>query len=193
MLKCIQKNIWRCELNFFRKEKTKIEVLYEKYKFLLFKIAKDILKSPELAEDIVHQTFVKVIENKLVIEEVDSAKTRNLLAIICRNLSINVYNKMKQKEYIVDEIPQEEIKEFQSVEDIVISNYNVEIIMNSIMELPDIYRDVLLFEKVYGYTKNDISHIFEISIETVNKRSQRAKEKLTETLNEKGVISGERK
>lgn len=180
-------------MNFFKKEKTKIEVLYEKYKFLLFKIAKDILKSPELAEDIVHQTFVKVIENKLVIEEIDSAKTRNLLAIICRNLSINVYNKMKQKEYIVDEIPQEENKEFQSVEDIVISNYNVEIIMNSIMELPDIYRDVLLFEKVYGYTKNDISHIFEISIETVNKRSQRAREKLTETLNEKGVISGERK
>lgn len=178
-------------MKIFKKKKTKIELLYDKYKFLLFKISKDILKRSELAKDIVHQVFVKIIENNLILGEIGSPKTRNLLAMMCRNLSINMHNKMKNKECMFDEIPNEKIQENKLVEEIAISNYNIDIIINSINDLPSIYRDVLLLEKVHGYTKEEISQIFEISIETVYKRSQRARKKLAQILKEKEIIERE--
>lgn len=180
-------------MSFFEKEKSKVESLYEKYKFLLLKISKDILKDTNLAEDIVHQTFVKVIENMDKIDNIDSSKTRNFLAIICRNLSLNMYKNIKQKEFLYDdEIGIEEKHTNMPIEEIIISNSTVDLIIEEILKLPIIYRDVLLLEKIYGYDRIKIANILEVSIENINKRSQRARYKLSEVLKEKGVIESEK-
>lgn len=142
-------------MSFLKNKKTKVELLYDKYKFLLFKISKEILKDSKLAEDMVQQTFLKILENDFEINEIDSIKTRNLLIIICKNLSINIYNKMKQKEYTFDGIQNENVNDNELTEKIVISRHSVGVIINSIMKLPSIYRDILLFENVYGYTKKN--------------------------------------
>ena len=44
-------------------DKTKFEVIYEKYHKLMFYVANQILKDNYLAEDAVHDSFVKFIEN----------------------------------------------------------------------------------------------------------------------------------
>ena len=40
-------------------EKRKFVVLYEKYRHLMMKVAMDILKDPYVAEDAVHNAFLK--------------------------------------------------------------------------------------------------------------------------------------
>lgn len=67
-----------------------VERLYRDHKSLMFQIAFRILNDASLAEDAVHQSFIKVIQNIHKIDETDVVKTRNFLAIICRNMALNI-------------------------------------------------------------------------------------------------------
>ena len=176
---------------FCRNENKKLELLYEKYKFLLLKISNDILKDIHLSEDIVQQTFIKVIENIDKFDDIESSKTRNFIAIICRNLAFNTYKKMKKEDYSFnDEILHTDNESSQElIEEIVISDIAVNIVKEEIMKLPVIYRDILVLEKVYGYNCKQIAKILDSTIDTVYKRRERAKNKLIEMLEKRGVIN----
>ena len=71
---------------------TKLERLYNKYKNEMFYAANNILQDRQLAEDAVHQTFIKIYDILYKIDENNCRKTRNFLVIICRNISIDMYN-----------------------------------------------------------------------------------------------------
>ena len=51
-------------------ELEKIEYLYEKYKYLLYSEAYKILRNQQLAEEVVQEAFVKIIENIASIEDI---------------------------------------------------------------------------------------------------------------------------
>ena len=65
---------------------TKLERLYMKYKNVMFYVANNILHDKFLAEDAVHQTFIKIYDLLYKINENDCRKTRNFLVIVCRNI-----------------------------------------------------------------------------------------------------------
>ena len=52
-------------------EKRKFVVLYEKYRHLMMKVAMDILKDPYVAEDAVHNAFLKTAKHMDCIGEAD--------------------------------------------------------------------------------------------------------------------------
>lgn len=166
-----------------------INELYIEYRNLLFKIAFEIVKNKENAEDIVHQTFLKLVEGDLKIEGVKDIKTKSLLVIITKNLAINFYKKMKRVDLCCEKI---DIEDNIQIEKIIISKQTVENICEILGELPAIYRDVLILEKVHGYNKYDIAKILEITIENVNKRSQRARQKFKNILKKGGNRNNEK-
>lgn len=65
---------------------------------------------------------------------------------------------------------------------IVIDKETVNKVTKAIGDLPEIYRDVLLLEKVYGNTREEIAELLNISYETTKKRSLRARKMLAEAL-----------
>ena len=74
-------------------EKNKFESLYFTYRKLMFHIAKSILNDEGLAEDAVHQAFLKILENFNKVGEISCHKTRSYVVIIVRNVAINTKNR----------------------------------------------------------------------------------------------------
>ncbi len=71
-------------------EKSKFEQLYLIYRQMMFFVAKQILEDSYLAEDAVHQAFLKIIDHFDKIGEIDCPKTRGFIVTIVQNQSIDL-------------------------------------------------------------------------------------------------------
>ncbi|MDL2248996.1 sigma-70 family RNA polymerase sigma factor, partial [Tyzzerella sp. OttesenSCG-928-J15] len=72
--------------------------LYELYQKAMFYEAKNILRDNALAEDAVHSAFERVMKNLHKVKENPPHKTKRFLVIIVRNVSIDMYNKIKNQD-----------------------------------------------------------------------------------------------
>lgn len=88
-------------------DKRKFVILYEKYRYLMFKIARNILRDPYLAEDAVHDAFVHIAQNMNKIGEIESLYTKRYLVTVAKNAAIDLYrrqNRQRKQEMFVDEL-----------------------------------------------------------------------------------------
>lgn len=156
-------------------DKNKFEILYKKYRDMMYYKAYDILKDSYLAEDAVHDSFLGIakIINKI---EIDSYKTKALFLTITKNRAIDLYRKRK----IRNHVDLEEIDHYKS------SSQDDNTLKFLIKALPDIYRDILELKYYHGYTYEEISKLLHINPNTVGVRLYRAKKMLEEELNDKG-------
>lgn len=171
----------------------KVTLLYKTYKVCMYKEANRILNDFHLAEDAVQQAFIKVIANvdKIEIENVE--KTRNFLIIICRNIAINMYNKrarlLANSEYI-DLYDENDSINFGTVScpsNSVIETETLHDVLETLEELPNIYKDLITLEILHNYSKKEIAKLLNLNYDTVKKRIERGRKILTEKLDKKGV------
>lgn len=171
----------------------KLARLYEKYRYVMQREAYNILYDSIEAEDAVHQAFVKISKCLDRINEDEPAMTCNFMKVVARNVAKDIY---KKKIYLNTDQDAAEIvadlktKGTHGVSQLVISKDCTERIVKAILSLPDIYRDVLLLEKVYGYSREQSMQILNTNYETLKKRLTRAKAKLLEVLREEGLDDG---
>jgi DNA-directed RNA polymerase specialized sigma subunit, sigma24 homolog len=87
---------------------SKFEEIYNTYKKQMYYTANNILKDSHLAEDAVHNAFLRIINNLEKIQDINSHKTKGLIVIIVKNASIDIYrkNKKKEKYYFIDDLEQ---------------------------------------------------------------------------------------
>ena len=57
-------------------DKQKFAILYETYRHLMMKVALNVLKDTFLAEDAVHEAFIKIAKNMEKIGEIDATATK---------------------------------------------------------------------------------------------------------------------
>ncbi|MEM1891887.1 MAG: RNA polymerase sigma factor [Nitrososphaerota archaeon] len=157
-------------------DKNKFEILYTTYRKLMLYIADQVLKDKYLAEDAIHQAFLKIIENLDKIDNVHSHKTKSYVVTIVRNNAINMYNRRKRN----TTIPLEQIfcisdETFSRLEDL-------DCLTKAIMKLPVIYKEVLTLKYVQELSNAEIAQTLDISEATVRKRLERARHKLDESL-----------
>lgn len=170
-----------------------VEKLYKEYKNLMYKEANNILKDTSLAEDAVQQSFIKIIKNIEKIDEKNEAKTRSFLVIICRNIALDIYKNrlyLNQNSNSLDfEIDEDDEGPVDYVEPskIVIDKETIEKVTECIRNLPPIYRDVLLLEKVHNNTKEEIAELLNIKYETARKRSLRARKMIADALEKEDI------
>lgn len=164
-------------------DKSKFVLLYEEYRYFLYHIAYSILHNKESAEDIVQQTFLKIIHNFKKITDVKSDYTKNLLAIIARNLSLNECKRQKgimRKVINFDEI--EMLPDTNTVEQLA----DVSDLAALIALLPEKYRDILQLMILYDHDYKRIAHEISISEQNARKRFERAKKMLRDIMLERG-------
>ena len=128
-------------------KKDKFESLYLKYRKHMKYIAIKILGDEQLAEDAVHNAFLKILNHLNKFQNIDCQETRNLIVIIIRSVSIDMYRKRK-KEFENTDILDKELSvetDFSMIE--------VDNILKEIDFLPDIYKDILLLKVEYGKQK----------------------------------------
>ncbi len=159
-------------------DRKKVEQLYYQYRNLMFYVARDVLRDDRLAEDAVHQAFVRIIKHLDGVEEIVSHKTRCFVVIVVRNISKTMYVKRKHELGFADieESQGHEFVDQQNVETQVVTQMTIDDIKNKIADLPQIYRDVMELKYYYDRDEMEIAQLLGISYAAARKRLQRARE-----------------
>ena len=178
------------------KEKADFVLLYERYRRLMHWVAKGILHDDGLAEDAVHEAFLRVIKNFHKIREISCPETKNFMAIIVRNIAINMYEKQARhaKELCVveaiksgkDEMNEDALHEmlggisrgFDETADELMKKE----LLGMISSLPNKDREILFLYGYLGYSMAEIASFLNITDAVAYKRLQRARHLLAEKL-----------
>jgi RNA polymerase sigma-70 factor (ECF subfamily) len=158
-------------------EKNKFESLYLTYRKLMFHVANGILNDEGLAEDAVHQAFLKILKNFDKVGEISCHKTRSYVVIIVRNAAINMYNSRKRHSAVsIEEAA------FCAAEVNMERTDDLDSLAKAVLNLPVIYKDALKLKYVQGFSNSEIAGMLDISEAAVRKRLERARLMLEEIL-----------
>ncbi|MCH5342914.1 MAG: RNA polymerase sigma factor [Acetatifactor sp.] len=152
--------------------KRKFVILYEKYRYLMQKVAVDVLHDSYLAEDAVHNAFMKIVKHMSDIGEPDSLSTKRYLITIAKNAAIDIYRKRNtqiKKEIYIDELGEEGLP-ISYMETNVDNN-----ILDVLKNLPIKYRDIFLLKYSAHMKNSEIAKICGIQEVTVRQRIVRGK------------------
>lgn len=154
----------------------KLESLYNKYKALMYSTAFRILNDHQLAQDAVQMVFVKIINNIETINDIECNKTKALMVIICRNVSIDLYNKRKKNNTITIAEVDELIPDYTySIDEQIIKKESLATLKEKIRILYQPYADIISLKYFYDYTDKEIAKILDISEQNTRVRLHRAK------------------
>jgi len=161
--------------------------IYEKYRNLMFYIARDVLKDNHLAEDAVQEAFIIISKNLDKINEIESPSTKRFVSVIVRNVSLNMAKK-RNHELLVDDISAEfeRLPLHYSSQDDFLAQYSYELILEVVRKLPSTLKDPLLLYFVQEMSIKEIATVLDISIAATHKRIQRARAKLIEEISKEG-------
>ncbi|PKM50173.1 MAG: sigma-70 family RNA polymerase sigma factor [Firmicutes bacterium HGW-Firmicutes-7] len=161
-----------------------LEKIYHYYSKDLWYIANDILNDPYEAEDVVQVALIKISDYLDEQSDVRCNKTKGLIVIIVRNLSINIYNQRKRRATInideLDEVIQDETN--VSPELNVLRLDQSRQIAKHLSKINKRYADILTLKYTYEYTDQEIAGILCISEGNVRTRLARAKKALEKVL-----------
>ena len=161
---------------------SKMERLYATYKTAMYKEALLILRDPNDAEDVMQQSFMKLIPCTENITEDKPGMTCNFLKTVVRNLSRDFLRRRMYLNSNEDSI--------DTLEDDVIEKESIDRISKAIENLPPKLRDVVLLEKVFGYSRKETIRLLNSNYETLKKRMTRAKTQLLKNLTEEDLNGG---
>lgn len=161
-------------------EKSKFEVLYKEYKNTMYNYAYGILKDKSLAEDAVHNAFLKLTNNLEKINNIMCKETRNYLVILVRGTAIDIYNQNKKI------VPIDEIDDTDTLDlpEMVEHRLERERVFEIISNMDDKYSDILMLKLFYDCSNIEISQLLNIAPEHVSIRFFRAKAKLKKLIME---------
>lgn len=158
---------------------SKFEQLYLLYREKMYWKAYNILQDNYLAEDAVHDAFLRIAKYMDSITEIDCNKTAALLVIIVKNISIDIYRKRKKCNYVSLEEGDSQVFYTENPTD----SLDEQQLIRYIKELPDNYRDILILKYYIGYKNKEIANYLNVKESSVRVRIMRGKKLLEKKLN----------
>ena len=159
-------------------DKSKFEIIYNSYKNLMLYQANKILGDTNDTEDVVHESFLKIIKIIDQIEVAKCPKTRNLVVTIVERTAIDLYRRRQKVPIVAMDEEYINVPEPKDIEDL----HDKTDLAAAMAMLPTRYREVLLLRYDSGFTEAEVAVILSMSQENVHKTVQRAKKKLGEIL-----------
>lgn len=152
-------------------EKNKVEEIYHEHKKLIKYLALNKLHDEQLAEEVIHEVMLAVIDNIKSLQNRDANGIKSFIYITTRNISIDILRKeLRRKAENIDDLP----IHMQNAHDPQ-ESLNKKIMMDCIAEMPPIYRDILELTAYYGMTIKECAKSLKITPETARKRLERAR------------------
>lgn len=166
-------------------ERTAIEKLYIKTNKVLYGYAYDILKDKGLAEDAVHEAFIRLEKNLDKIDDPDSRRTFYLITIV-ENISKTMYVK-RSREFAsaLEDYSENKEDDFESADEVLIKQEEYALLHEAIDHLDERYRKVMTLLYFYGMKEKEIAEELGLSISNVGVRIYRAKVKIKEYIERK--------
>ncbi len=150
--------------------------VYDTYYKSVYNSCYRILLNKEDAEDICHDTFIQVFDNKFFLP--DNINSTAWLRRMGINKSIDLLRRQKKIELIGN--ADDELRFFADNEDY--SSFDPKLIYDNIKKLPKQYQLIINLYLIEGYDHKEISEILNISSSTSRSQLSRAKQKLKATL-----------
>lgn len=142
--------------------KTLVYSWYEQYKTGIYRYALSILKDPHGAEDVLQETFLRLLSGKYVIRE---DKIQPWLYRVARNCCYDILRRREREQELPPELPSDDGK-FAYIERI------------SILDLSE--REIVTMKILSGMTCKEIGNVMGMTGPAVQKRYERAMKKLKE-------------
>lgn len=162
-------------------DKEKFIEIYSTYNTFMFKVAMSILHNESLANETVQDCLLKIATIITDFPAVGTKKARAFVVIMVRNKALD-----NLKLEHIDKI--EPIDEKRAVSDDIISEIMSDIgykhLVQEILKLDIIYRDILALRLIYEYSINEICSLLDISEKTAKSRIYRGRKILKEHLEE---------
>jgi len=164
------------------KEKSRFRKFYNKYIGLMYYVATQLTDVHSEAEDIVHETFLRLISNFDLIRTENEKETTSLVYTVTRYCGIDWLRKNK-RELLIDDLPSEEFAD-ETAPDIMVDTVYINDIMAIIADMDPMYA-IPLQLKTEGYTISEIASFLGITAENVKVRIHRARKILKDKLEAK--------
>lgn len=161
------------------KKKRKFVLIYERYRYLVYKVVFDVLQDSYLAEDALQETFWKIAKSMEKLGEAEELRTKRYIITVAKGAAIDIYRKRKRqmkKEIYVDELSN--VAEPCTYMETDVENAVLDILKN----LPVKYRDVFLLKYSSNLENEEIAQLLGITEAVVRKRISRGKVMIQEAL-----------
>ena len=159
--------------------------IYNELMSLLFKISYRIVNDEEAAEDLVHDSLIKMHEKKLVFPSMDDAKY--WLIRVVKNASLN-YAKRKTREYrAYERVLKEDQRKSDSGETELLKAEAVKYTRSALEKLPVNLKMVLILREYAELNYKEIGRVLGITEGNVKVRVFRAREQLAKLIGEDDV------
>lgn len=147
--------------------------LYEQHKQMMFGVCMRYAKNRMEAEDILHDAFIKVLNN------LDKYRGEGPLGGWVRRITVNTcLNFLRDKKPEVDDLDNVCDGDFDACEDKVHGSISEKELLRYIHELPDGYRTVFNLYVIEGYKHHEIGEMLGISENTSKTQLSKAKKAL---------------
>ncbi len=157
-----------------------IDSLYREYEQQMYRQAYSILKDEYMAEDAVHEAFIKLIRNRGKISDTQSRSVRSYVFKTLKSAALDLYrNKKKERESCVEF--DESLENTLTAEET-----GLESPEDLLAKLPEKYAQVMQCLFMDGLSIRETAAVLQISESLVRKRCERSRKLLRRLPNEKG-------
>lgn len=153
--------------------------LVEEYETKMYHIAKQLRLSHADAEDVVSESFVKIIQNFEKCRSLTRNEREGWIVIIVKNTALDLHRRNKRVDWLEDK--EEPAAEADMDSEVAYGNL-VEVIRN----MPENYREIMELKYVYEWSNIEIAQRLGMSESVVGARLFRAREKLKRQLRQEG-------
>lgn len=152
-----------------------IDSLYRLYEQPMFFAAYKILRDEYLAEDALHEAFLRLIRNRKKIVDPESPAVRSYVYKTLRSAALDLYRKQKKQRENCLELD-------ETLENTIASKETIDTLpLSLIAELPPKYASVIRCLFLDGLSVRETSAVLKISESLVRKRCERARKLLKGT------------
>lgn len=159
--------------------------IYEALMPLLFKIAWRIVNDEEAAEDLVHDSLIKLNEKALVFPSLDEAKF--WLIRVVKNASLNYAKRKVRERKAYEKALKEDRRKSESGETELLKSDTVARTKKALEKLPENLKTVLVLREYGDLNYKEIGRVLGITEGNVKVRIFRAREQLAKIIGEDDV------
>ncbi len=159
--------------------------MYQDLMPIVYKVSFNIVKEEEVAEDICHDSFIKMTEKEMQFPSIEDAKY--WLIRVVRNASLNHIKRKGRERKAYSKAFHEDTRKPDTGEDIVLKQEAIDYVQEALEKLPPKLRSVLQLKEYGSLNYKEIGSILGITEGNVKVRVFRAREQLAKYIGENDV------
>jgi RNA polymerase sigma-70 factor (ECF subfamily) len=168
-------------------EEQAINYIYNTHFRPLCYFARGLINNKEEAEDIVVETFIKLLRKRNDFDELTGIK--KFLYTVTRNACFDFLKHVQRKTASHKEIMHLMDKDEDFIQSRIIKAELLQLILNEVEQLPDIRKKIFKLIFVEGLTTAEIAETLDITVDTVRVQKSRALHSIRTAILKKGLLS----